>query len=1084
VITENEILNYISRQPRHMAGYKQILHDLGVRGKERRPVEEMLRQLTRQKKLVAIGKERWALPTSASSQDLVVGQLRMHRDGYGFVTPDPDALPPRARGKLQGDIFIPPPEVGSAMHGDRVLVELGRIRPDGKGEGRILRVTEREQQTVVGIFHYGERYNYVRPIDEKVTAEIIIPFGMEYPRAEDEEEFQAAPQDRDLKASLDLSENPHSKEHQKAHKSGSSASPRLSGEKPLHPRQRTPHRVLGEEARRRTWDDLENVVVELEITQWPSPTQNPRGRVVEILGYEDDFGVDVEIIIRKHHIRHVFPAAVLAEAQEISPVIPHAQIGHRRNFRDQPIVTIDGETARDFDDAVLVERLPHGHYRLHVHIADVAHYVEDGSAIDEEARKRGTSVYFPDRAVPMLPLELSTDICSLRPEVERLVLSCIMEIDSQGEVLSYELAEGIIRSAARMSYTDVNAIIQGDTHLRQRYASLVTNFELMYELAQLLNRKRVKRGSIDFDLPEPVIEFDQYGMMKSVAASERNWAHRLIEEFMLAANETVATHLEKHNIASLYRIHEKPDPKRIYDFETIAASFGYSLGVGALPIKRVQTRADKRSHYGSGRRAPTVALPEEVHVTPRMYQKLVQKITGKPEERVLSYLMLRSLKQARYSEINEGHFALAAPSYTHFTSPIRRYPDLIVHRILKEVIHDHGGPMRGHLKSSEEQASPWSKRRASNESLSSLRRRENGAPSSSPRRHRDTEKERVLPSGGRGKSIFETGVAQPPSAVQPGKETSSLKNRVAQAPSPVLKNLNRKNHQATEKNSGLKNRVAQPSGSPERAGVARSGVEALLPVPASAARKLKQKNASCVEFVAQAPSTVHDRAYDDKRRSQKKKPPQACVAQAARGSQNLPCPVSPCLPGEDSSSLSTNASAHYSISYPVYPYRNRSDQHRSQKQQTHPARQTHLKTVAGLSIETLHDIADSSSQAERAADEAERELLEWKKVKFMQDRVGEDFAGLIVSTTKYGFFVELTDLFIEGLVPLDSLLDDNYTFRENTRQIIGQHSRKTWSIGDRVRVIVDRIDHVQRKIQFALYEEAPSRAQKRHKKRG
>ena len=212
----------------------------------------------------------------------------------------------------------------------------------------------------------------------------------------------------------------------------------------------------------------------------------------------------------------------------------------------------------------------------------------------------------------------------------------------------------------------------------------------MYELAQILNRKRVKRGSIDFDLPEPVIEFDEHGLMKSVAASERNWAHRLIEEFMLAANETVASHLEQRGVPSLYRIHEKPDAKRIYDFETIAASFGYSLGVGALPIKRVQTRGDKRHYRESGRRAPTIELPEEVHITPRMYQKLVQKIAGKPEERVLSFLMLRSLKQARYSEVNEGHFALAAHAYTHFTSPIRRYPDLIIHRILKWVLRsDH-----------------------------------------------------------------------------------------------------------------------------------------------------------------------------------------------------------------------------------------------------------------------------------------------------------------------------------------------------------------------------------------------------------
>ena len=218
----------------------------------------------------------------------------------------------------------------------------------------------------------------------------------------------------------------------------------------------------------------------------------------------------------------------------------------------------------------------------------------------------------------------------------------------------------------------------------------------MYELAQILNRKRVKRGSIDFDLPEPIIEFDEHGLMKSVAASERNWAHRLIEEFMLAANETVASHLEQRGVPSLYRIHEKPDAKRIYEFETLAASFGYSLGVGALPIKRVQTRGDKRHYRESGRRAPTIELPEEVHITPRMYQKLVQKISGKPEERVLSFLMLRSLKQARYSEVNDGHFALAAPAYTHFTSPIRRYPDLIIHRILKWVLRsDEGGNVGG-----------------------------------------------------------------------------------------------------------------------------------------------------------------------------------------------------------------------------------------------------------------------------------------------------------------------------------------------------------------------------------------------------
>jgi ribonuclease R len=720
---------------------------------------------------------------------------------------------------------------------------------------------------------------------------------------------------------------------------------------PKYPDRQSPHRVLGKEAQRKSWDDLENVVVEVEITQWPSATQSPRGRVTEILGYEDDFGVDVEMIIRKHHIPHVFPAEVLEEAQEINPVIPQKEIAARRDFRHLPIVTIDGETARDFDDAVLVTRLDNGNYELQVHIADVAQYVDDGSAIDEEARKRGTSVYFPDRAVPMLPLELSTDICSLRPDVERLVLSCIMEIDPHGEIAYYELAEGVIRSAQRMTYTDVNAIIEAgkqdknnkdrgsssdspifgssdhpitgspdfpiDTDIRRRYGALAENFDLMYELAQILNRKRVKRGSIDFDLPEPVIEFDEFGLMKSVEASERNWAHRLIEEFMLAANETVASHLEQRGVPSLYRIHEKPDAKRIYDFETIAASFGYSLGVGALPIKRVQTRGDKRHYRDSGRRAPTIELPEEVHITPRMYQKLVQKIAGKPEERVLSFLMLRSLKQARYSEVNEGHFALAAPTYTHFTSPIRRYPDLIIHRILKWVLRSD-----------------------------------------------------------------ETHVAQPPSAVHA---------------------------ESHETHRGKKTR----------------GYDSDHPITGSPDHPI---------------SATHS-------------PSESGVPLRFRAQQS-----------------------HESHS----PWSKRAEKGSS-------ARRRLSSTPLGgpISEPELHEIAESSSQAERAAAEAERELLEWKKLKFMEQRVGEDFDGLIVSVTKFGFFVELTELFIEGLVPLNSLADDHYSYHENTRQIIGARSKKTYSIGDKVRVIVDRIDHMQRKVQFAVLEDKPKRAEKRHKgKRG
>src|SRR5450631_75637 len=460
-----------------------------------------------------------------------------------------------------------------------------------------------------------------------------------------------------------------------------------SAEPPKQQKKKSADRVIGDEAAVHTdWQDLEGVVVDVEITDWPSATQQPRGRVIEILGEESDFGVDVEIMIRKFHIPHRFPPEVVEEAQAIASDIPPEALRHRRDYRQLPIVTIDGETARDFDDAVHVRQLENGNYELQVHIADVAQYVTPNAPLDQEARLRGTSVYFPDRAVPMLPLELSTDICSLRPQVDRMVLSCTMEIDHQGEIVGYEINEGVIRSANRMTYTAVNAVIEGDASARREYATQVDHFERMRDLAMILNRKRKRRGSIDFDLPEAVIEFDELGMMKSITRSERNVAHRLIEEFMLSANECVASHLENKRIASLYRIHEKPDAKRVYDFEVIAATFGYSLGVGALPIQRVQLKADRRDSRGTGKRAREVEIPKEVHITPRMYQKLTEKIAGKPEERILSYLMLRSLKQARYSEENLGHFALAAASYTHFTSPIRRYPDLIVHRILKDVL--------------------------------------------------------------------------------------------------------------------------------------------------------------------------------------------------------------------------------------------------------------------------------------------------------------------------------------------------------------------------------------------------------------
>jgi ribonuclease R len=889
MLTDQAILRQIERQPHHSAGYKQLVREMGLRGDERQQLAERLEALVKSGRLIETARDRFTLAEHAAArQDLIAGRLSMHRDGYGFVTPNA-----AQRTTISGDIFIPPPAIGSAMHGDQVLVELNGRRntpgsparagfaragvEDERAEGRILRVLTRGNPTVVGSFHYGTRQNYVTPFDEKITQEIIIPRGMEWPG-----DFPTHSQTREMSGAPGASQKTNAgrstqlrsaKDDRTAH----SAKDGGGGEQLHH--HVNPDRVLGTEARQDEFSDLENVVVEAEITDWPSPTENPRGRVVEVLGYEEDFGIDVEIVIRKFHLPHRFPIEVLQEAQQFDQVIHVSQLRHRRDLRGLPIVTIDGETARDFDDAVTVRQLANGNFELQVHIADVAHYVRSGSAIDLEARLRGTSVYFPDRAVPMLPIELSTDLCSLRPQVDRLVLSCVMEVDHQGEIAGYTLSEGLIRSAERMTYTNVNLILEGDAALRQHYARLVDGFELMRELAMILNRKRAHRGSIDFDLPEPVIEFDEFGLMRSITRSERNIANRIIEEFMLAANECVAGYLENKGVPSLYRIHQKPDPKRVMDFETIAARFGYSLGVGPLPVKRVQFKAERRERYGTGRAAKTIEIPEDIHITPRMYQKLTQKIAGKPEERILSFLMLRSLKQARYSEINEGHFALAAPVYTHFTSPIRRYPDLIVHRILKDVLHssaeveEDGVPMGvGEVSPKEEHPSPWSKR--------------------------------------------------------------SKTTKGSSAPSDASSRLN--------------------------------------------------------------------------------------------------------LPGRGLS--------------------------------------------APIPEDELHEIAEESSQSERRADDAERELMEWKKMKFMELHIGEEFAGLIVSVTKFGVFVELTDMFIEGLVPLSSLTDDHYIYHENTRQIIGQRARKTYSLGDPVRVLVDRIDRIQHRIQFAIPEERPSRAKRGHKR--
>ena len=901
--SDRDLLSRITRSAGGKAGYKQLIRELGLGGgRERRLLVEQLTRLVAHGELARLGDDMWAIPkrepidktiltggradsgrwdgmetaVRGGRERLVSGRLDLHRDGFGFVRPEAIAsrngakdvdLKPQT-GLKQDDIFIPPNEIHGAMQGDLILVDEALPGRDGRRSGRIARVLTRRNPTIVGIFHYAKHHhrnetealrgNYVTPWDERLGGPILIADGDEVlPNVAD-----------------------------------------------------SPHRMLGDEARKTLQaaelkdpkHPLEGMAVDVEIISFPTPGRPATGRLIEVLGPPDAFGVDVEIVIRKHHIPHTFPAPVLAEAEDraletVASLDPEV-IENREDFRELPIVTIDGETARDFDDAVLVRPISNGNNELQVHIADVSWYVRPGSALDTEARLRGTSVYFPDRAVPMLPHALSSGMCSLLPNEDRLVLSCIMEIDPRGEIVGYRLAEGIIRSVRRMTYTSVQHCINAgepgesmhglggfgdanrllepsveDISERERVdlenPALPASFDAMLDLALRLNQKRVRRGSIDFDLPEPIVEFDPDGNMKAIVRSERGWAHRLIEEFMLSANECVAHWLEAQGIASIYRIHEMPDPKRIVDFEETAAGFGHSLGLGNLPVKKLTMKSDRRESRDRSARgkdsrgAQTHEVPQSIPVTPQMYQKLVRRISGTPEERILAYLMLRSLKQARYAEKNEGHFALASPSYTHFTSPIRRYPDLIVHRLVRAMLRKGADPQGGAIRSDDPQ--PWS-----------------------------TELARS-----RGKHA---------------------------GPHPFAK--------------------ARTDGAP--GSVARGLGEGLI-------------------------------AADE-----------------------------------------------------------------------------------------LSDMAVESSQAERRSADAERELIEWKKMKFMADKIGDDFPAVILSVTKYGFFVELDEMFIEGLVPIASLVGDYYTYRDTDRTIVGSRTGHVFALGQKVHVLLDRIDRQQRRLQFAL----------------
>lgn len=581
---------------------KELAMLLGVPKEQRKDLEEVLNELVASGKVGISEKGKYAR-SEAFAQ---TGIFSAHHRGFGFVT---------IEGR-DGDLFVPPDDTGDAMDGDTVQVIIDENGRGGRAEARVLKVLKHANETLIGTFEKNKSFGFVIPDNPRITMDIFIPQGKE---------------------------------------NGA-----VSGHK---------------------------VVVKLDT--YATRNKNPEGHVQEILGHINDPGVDILSIVRAYGLPEEFPEDVMEEVsyapEELSADYVAEEIGKngRVDLRDVPMVTIDGEDAKDLDDAVSVSKETiNGEtiYHLGVHIADVSHYVKEGTPLDAEAYKRGTSVYLVDRVIPMLPHRLSNGICSLNAGCDRLAMSCLMDINEKGIIVGHKICESVVRIDRRMTYTAVNAILEAKNGTEEpqtdapekekskekaefakkcleEYADFVPMFLLLDETARVLRKKRMARGAVDFDFPECKIILDAKGRPVEIRPYERNAATMLIEDCMLAANETVAEDYYWQQIPFLYRSHEKPDGEKIKRFGILINNFGYSI--------RLQNG--------------------ELH--PKEMQKLLEKAAGSPEEALLARLALRSMKQAKYTTECMGHFGLAANYYTHFTSPIRRYPDLQIHRIIKENLH-------------------------------------------------------------------------------------------------------------------------------------------------------------------------------------------------------------------------------------------------------------------------------------------------------------------------------------------------------------------------------------------------------------
>ncbi|MDD4600933.1 Ribonuclease R [bioreactor metagenome] len=575
MILKDKIMEFMRNEAYRPLTAEDLAEHMELKGSDLAEVWDLLQKLEEDADIIKTMYGKYGVP---ERMNLVVGRLSATNKGFGFVIPENPV-------DAEGDVFIPPDAMMTAMNNDRVVARINR--PSGNGrtrEGEIIRIVRRANTKVVGVFECSRHFGFVIPDDPRLGNDIFIP----------KDEFNGA-------------------------KIGSK--------------------------------------VVAEITKWPERKKSAEGKIVEVLGQKGDLGIEILSIIKRHNLPTEFPAEVEQAANKVPQEINPQELEGRQDLRHLPIVTIDSEDAKDLDDGVYVERLKNGRYMLGVHIADVSYYVRENTPLDQEARERGTSVYLVDRVLPMLPPRLSNGICSLNAGVDRLAMSIHMEIDHRGQVINYEIFPSVIKVAKRLSYNIVRKIlVEHDEALRGEYSDLLGQMEDMERLCRILRDRRMKRGAVDFDFPELKVKLDDSGRPIEIVKRVRTLSESIIEEFMLVANETVAEHMHEMKVPFVFRVHEQPDQEKMERLNILLHNFGQSL-------------------------------PKTDEVRPMALQKVLSRIAGRPEERIISTVMLRSLKQARYEAENLGHFGLAATYYTHFTSPIRRYPDLIVHRLLRETFN-------------------------------------------------------------------------------------------------------------------------------------------------------------------------------------------------------------------------------------------------------------------------------------------------------------------------------------------------------------------------------------------------------------